>query len=106
MYEALIPTSGTPLEIGPGCRRFDLPSSPGTRAWVVEIDAGCAWPFVDAHNDRGEMVLVLEGDLVEGERTLEAGTYVYFGPDSAHQPRSRHGVRLFGVNVASEQDSE
>lgn len=99
MHEAIDPTGLTPLEIGPGCRRYDLSSNPGTRAWIVEIDPGHQWPFVDQHNDRGEMVFVLDGHLVEGDEIIPPGTFVRYGPGSAHQPMTNTGVRLFGVNI-------
>lgn len=102
MYEVVDPTTLDPITLGPGCRRYDLPSSPGARAWIVEIDAGHTWPSLDQHNERGEMVLVLDGDLVEGDRSIEAGAYVFFGPHSAHQPTTRTGVRLFGINLGED----
>jgi hypothetical protein len=87
------------VEVGPGCRRRDLPSPRGARVWVVEMDAGSVWPRVDQHDDGGEVYLVLDGEVIEGERRLPAGSYVLFGPESSHRPRSEKGVRLLGFNL-------
>ena len=87
------------VAVGPGCYRQDLPSSRGVRVWVVEMAPGARWPVVDVH-ELGEEVLVLSGELIEGERRFEAGTYLHFAPGSAHQPWTESGVRLFGLNVA------
>ncbi len=90
-----------PVIIGPGCLRRDLPSTGDVRVWVVDMAPGSQWPFVDVH-DTGEEVLVMCGELIEGEQRLGPGTYLFFPPESRHQPRTEIGVRLFGINpVAS-----
>ena len=99
MYEIVTIDGVDPVHIGPGCRRYDLPSSPGSRAWIVDIDAGAQWPHVDHHGASGEMVLVLSGSVIEDEQVIGAGQYVRYGADSSHRPRSEEGVRLFGVNL-------
>lgn len=91
----------TPLAIGPGCWRRDLPTAGGVRAWIVDIEPGAQWPHVDQHDHWGEEVLVLSGELIEGERRIGPGNYILFGPGSRHQPRSETGVRLFGINVTA-----
>ena len=87
-----------PLAIGPGCSRRDLASTPDVRVWVVDIEAGHQWPYVD-HHDTGEEFLVVSGELIEGEKRFGPGTYVFFEPGSSHQPRTDTGVRLFGINL-------
>ena len=88
------------VEVGPGCIRRDLAGFNGSRAWVVEIEAGHVWPHPDQHDAQGEFVLVLEGDLIEDGKTYEAGSCLVYGPNSVHRPMTRHGVRLFGLNAA------
>jgi len=91
----------TPMvRIGPGCTRRDLPHFNGNRAWIVDIEPGCSWPFADQHDEKGELVLVLSGDLMEDGETFGPGSYLLYGPGSSHTPSTRHGVRLFGLNAA------
>jgi anti-sigma factor ChrR (cupin superfamily) len=89
------------IEVGPGCRRRDLPAGDGVRVWVVDMAPGSSWPHVDVHDQAGEEVFVVSGELIEGERRFGPGTYLLFGPDSRHQPRTETGVRLFGFNLAA-----
>ena len=87
------------VEVGNGCYRRDLPSTAGVRVWVVDILPGAEWPYVDQHDNFGEELFVVSGELIEGEQRFEAGTYVFFKPGSSHRPRSEKGVRLFGFNL-------
>jgi anti-sigma factor ChrR (cupin superfamily) len=96
---AIDPAKVEPIVIGPGCYRRDLPTAGGVRAWIVEIEPGFTWPYVDVHGARGEEVLVLEGEMIDGDQRFGPGTYIVYGPDSSHQPRTETGVRLFGINV-------
>ncbi|NVJ20767.1 MULTISPECIES: cupin domain-containing protein [Myxococcus] len=89
-----------PVVIGPGCLRRDLPSTRDVRVWVVDMAPGSQWPSVDVH-DTGEEVLVVSGELIEGEQRLGPGTYLFFPPASQHQPRTETGVRLFGINLVA-----
>ena len=88
-----------PVQVGRGCLRYDLPSRPGMRVWIVEMEPGAEWPWVDEHDAMGEDVFVLEGELIEGERSYGPGTYLHFAPHSCHRPRTQIGVRLAGVNL-------
>lgn len=99
MLTIVDPDSVNPLEIGPGCFRRDLPTAGGVRAWIVDIEPGAQWPYVDEHDALGEEVWVVSGELIEGKQRFGPGTYLLFGPNSRHQPRSETGVRLFGINV-------
>jgi hypothetical protein len=90
-----------PVEVGPGCFRRDLPSTGGVRVWVVDMDPGCQWPCVDAHDEAGEVFYIVSGELIEGDERFGAGTYVFFAPGSRHQPRTDIGVRLFGFNLVT-----
>jgi hypothetical protein len=49
-------------------------------------------------------VWVISGEMIEGEQKFAAGTYLNFGPNSRHQPRSETGVRLFGINLTPKAD--
>lgn len=88
------------VHVGPGCTRRDLPHFNGSRAWIVEIEAGHIWPYPDQHDEKGELVLVLSGDLLEGDSIYGPGSYLIFGPNSIHTPATKTGVRLFGLNAA------
>jgi len=88
------------IEVGPGCRRRDLKSRDGVRIWVVEMEPGAEWPLVDRHDGGGEDVLILNGEIIEGEARLGPGTYMHFGPNSSHRPRTETGARLFGLNLS------
>ncbi len=88
-----------PEVVGDGCLRRDLPSRAGMRIWVVDMAPGAVWPYVDHHGVGGEDVFIVSGEMIEGDRHLPAGSFVTFAPDSAHQPRTETGVRLFGINL-------
>jgi anti-sigma factor ChrR (cupin superfamily) len=95
---ALRPETVVALEIGPGCRRRDLPAVGPCRTWIVEMDPGSVWPVLDQHDRHGEIVLVLSGEMIDGDRRFAAGTYLVYSPHSAHQPHTEVGARLFGIN--------
>lgn len=97
MLEALRVDEVQAIEIGPGCRRRDLPSLAGMRIWVVDIESGYEWPWLDRH-ETGEVVYVVSGSVIEDGCVHTAGTYLFFRPGSAHRPRTATGVRLFGFN--------
>lgn len=86
--------------VAPGCYRIDLPGNSAARSWIVDIDPGCEWPDIDVHDEFGEIVYVVSGELIEDGEPYGEGTYLYYAPHSAHRPRSQRGVRLFGVNLS------
>jgi quercetin dioxygenase-like cupin family protein len=97
------PLSIAPVQVGPGCLRRDLLAPDGVRVWMVHIASGAQWPHVDHHDAEGEIIFVLEGELLEGEHRIRAGTYVVFGPHSSHRPRSETGATLLGFNLLGER---
>lgn len=100
-YRDMVINDVPPVQVGPGCIRRDLPSRPGVRLWIVDIDPGAEWPHVDVHDVHGEDVLVLSGELIEDGRRFGPGTYLQFSPHSQHRPKTDAGVRLFGFNLVS-----
>jgi len=89
------------VQVSPGCVRIDLPSRDGVRIWIVDMAPESEWPYVDDHDGNGEDIFVVHGELIEGDRTIPAGSFVQFAPNSRHRPRTITGVRLFGFNLLS-----
>lgn len=103
---AIVDVDAVPqIQVGPGCMRRDLPSRGGVRIWIVDMAPGSEWPHVDSHDDKGEDIFVVRGELIEGDRTIGAGSFVQFAPHSRHRPRTITGVRLFGFNLRTERQS-
>jgi anti-sigma factor ChrR (cupin superfamily) len=87
------------VAVGPGCYRRDLPTIGNVRAWIVDMEPGAEWPHVDPHGEHGEELLVVSGELIEGEQRYPEGSYLLYHPQSSHRPRTDTGVRLFGFNL-------
>lgn len=98
--EAIDSDSLPVVHIGEGCTRIDFPPRQGVRKWVVDMAPGAIWPHVDHHDEQGEDVFVVSGEVIEGEKRYGAGTFLNFAPNSSHRPRTDRGVRLFGFNLA------
>lgn len=97
---AIVDVGSSPeIVVGPGCVRRDLPSRSGVRIWVVDMAPGSEWPRVDIHDEKGEDIFVVRGELIEGDQTIAAGSFVQWAPHSRHRPRTLTGVRLFGFNL-------
>jgi quercetin dioxygenase-like cupin family protein len=90
----------TPVEVAPGITRRNLTSTPYARGWLIDFGAGTTWPSVD-HHPTEERYYVLEGEVIDGDATYPAGTYVTFAPGSSHQPHTVDGARMLGINLAS-----
>jgi mannose-6-phosphate isomerase-like protein (cupin superfamily) len=85
-------------ELAPGIQVRMLPGMDGIRTWVIDLAPGAQWPEPDIHETYGEAYFVVEGEIIEGERTYGPGTYVAFGAKTSHRPRTETGVRAFGFN--------
>ena len=91
-----------PAEIaGFGCVRRPLPAPTGARVWLLELAPGGQWP-ADRSRDTGEACLVLDGELVEGDRRHGPGTWLLFRPGSRQRPHSDTGARLLGFHLTAE----
>jgi hypothetical protein len=101
MLDAIMPDDIEPVKVGPGCFRRDLPTADGARVWIVDMEPGAQWPYEDIHDEHGEQLLVVSGELIEGDQMFAVGTYVLYSPNSRHRPRTEIGVRLFGFNLAA-----
>jgi hypothetical protein len=85
-------------EFSPGITVRALPGMAGIRTWVIDLAPGAEWPETDVHSTYGEAYFVVEGEIIEGDRTHGPGTYVAFGAETSHRPRTETGVRAFGFN--------
>lgn len=50
-------------------------------------------------------MLILSGELIEGERRIGPGTCMHFDANSSHRPRTEIGARLYGFNLLTAADS-
>ena len=48
---------------------------------------------------------MLDGEVVDGDATYRAGTYVTFAPGSSHQPHTVTGARMLGLNLAARNET-
>jgi anti-sigma factor ChrR (cupin superfamily) len=84
-----------PVEVFPGVRKRTMPEEAGgTRALLVEIDAGSKFLELDEHEVGPEEVYVLEGIFNDGVRDYPAGTFIHNPEGSSHTPQSAPGCKL------------
>ena len=57
---------------------------------------------MEVHGPRGEVLLVVRGELFVVDLRLGAGSYFVFGRVCEIRPRPVTGVRLFGFNLLEE----
>lgn len=82
-----------PEPVVPGITRRRLPSSGQVLMRVFDLAPGIVWPEVDVH-DRDELIYVVDGVLVEGDRHYPAGSFLHYQAGSRHQPSTEVGVRI------------
>lgn len=86
------------MELSAGIRIRPLWEHPdGTKAMVVEIDAGARFEGVDVHSEGPELLYVLEGVFGDGTTRHPAGTFIYGAKDSSHVPQSDVGCKVLAV---------
>ncbi|MEU6612029.1 cupin domain-containing protein [Streptomyces shenzhenensis] len=86
------------VELAAGIRMRPLWEHPnGTKAMVVEFDAGACFADVDVHSEGPELVYVLDGVFCDGTARHPAGTFIYGPKDSSHIPQSDVGCTVFIV---------
>ncbi|MGW2539773.1 cupin domain-containing protein [Kitasatospora sp. NPDC001574] len=87
----------TRATIAPGITAVRYPSGPdGAVVMQVDFKPGARWPGID-HHPTAEIIMVLDGELVDGEGTHRAGTYIYGHPGSEHSPASTTGCTLLAI---------
>jgi len=93
-----------PVEVAPGITRRNLTSTAHARGWLIDFAPGTTWPSVD-HHATEERYYVLDGEVIDGDATYRAGTYVTFVPGSSHQPHTITGARMLGLNLAARNET-
>lgn len=73
--------------------RYDKETKAG--AVLIRMEPNSAYP--EHVHTQGEEFLVLEGELIIGDRKYPQGSYVYSPPASSHHPRTETGAVLFAV---------
>ncbi|HMW32348.1 MAG TPA: cupin domain-containing protein [bacterium] len=73
--------------------RYDKETKAG--AVLIRMEPGSDYP--EHEHTRGEDFIVLEGELIIGNKTFPAQSYVYSPPQSVHHPRTEKGCVLFAV---------
>ena len=86
------------LTVADGIVRRSLPSTANASGWIIDFAANTQWPAID-HHDTEERYFVLSGEVIEGDETYPAGSYVVFPPGSQHQPRTEVGATMLGINI-------
>jgi quercetin dioxygenase-like cupin family protein len=93
-----------PVEVALGITRRNLTSTAHARGWLIDFAPGTTWPSVD-HHATEERYYVLDGEVIDGDATYPAGTYVTFAPGSSHQPHTTTGARMLGLNLAARDET-
>lgn len=93
-----------PEEVAPGITRRRLTATPHLRGWLIDFAPGTTWPVVD-HHATEERYYVLEGEVIDGDATYPAGTYVTFAAGSSHQPGTAGGARMLGLNLVPGEEA-
>jgi quercetin dioxygenase-like cupin family protein len=91
------------LTVTEGIVRRRLPSTANASGWIIDFAAGTQWPAID-HHDTEERYFVLSGEVIEGDETYPAGSYVVFPAGSQHQPRTEVGATMLGINIRVQAD--
>ena len=73
--------------------RYDKTTKAG--AVLIRMDAHSSYP--EHVHTNGEDFIILQGELIVGDRRYPEGSYVYSPPKSKHQPRTETGAILFAV---------
>lgn len=79
-------------DVATGITRRALPSGQ-VQARVFDMAPNTMWPSVD-HHESDEFILVVSGELIEGQTRFAAGSYLHYSPGTSHQPRTETGVRI------------
>ena len=86
------------VEVAPGIKRINLIETPSASGWMIEFGPGTRWPEVDVHVGE-ERYFVVSGELIDGDHTYPAGSYVVLADGSAHQPWTVGGATILGINL-------
>jgi mannose-6-phosphate isomerase-like protein (cupin superfamily) len=86
------------VTVADGIVRRSLLSTDHASGWLIEFAPGTQWPAVD-HHDTEERYFVLSGEVIDGQETYPAGSYVVFPAGSHHQPRTEVGASMLGINI-------
>ncbi|HSH37436.1 MAG TPA: cupin domain-containing protein [Chthoniobacterales bacterium] len=82
-------------EICPGIRKRDLwRGADGSKAQIVEIDAGATFTSLDIHHS-AEEIFVVSGVFGDGAREYPAGSFIHNPAGSSHVPQSKEGCVIF-----------
>lgn len=87
-------------DVSPGITRKTVSTGGPASIWYIEMQPNTEWPAVDRHDENGEHLYVLSGELIEGADRYPAGTFVIYEPHSSHRPRTVSGVTMLGFNIS------
>ena len=83
-------------EIFPGIRaRFLWQGKSGSKAHILEFDAGATFTTLDVHAPGPEEVFVISGVFNDGVHDYPAGSFIHNPAGSAHIPQSKQGCVIF-----------